>query len=189
MEYLLLGAFVLLMNVIPAFMPPTWMVLVFFFLTFKLSPIPVVLIGALSATLGRITLYSLARYKFLPHLPKHSQKNYETFGKLFHVHKKITIPALLAYAFLPIPSNQVYIAAGFAQIRIKLIASIFFLGRVISYSSWIATAHLASSQLTEIFERHLFSKYTLIVELLGFSLIYLISLFDWNRMLKKMSKK
>ena len=67
--YILLASTVLGLNIIPAFMPPTWIVLAFFVTKYDLQIIPVVLIGATCATLGRILLAGISkRYirKLLP---------------------------------------------------------------------------------------------------------------------------
>ena len=183
-EYIILAIFVLGMNVIPGFMPPTWTILVFFFLTYHLLPIPVIIIGAVFATLGRITLYFIARYQLIKIIPTKSKKNMEFLGKYFYKNKKITIPALLIYAFLPIPSNQVYIAAGLARINIKIVALLFFFGRIISYSSWILTAHLATTSLDEIFKSHFSRGNVIIFELFGFAVVYVISTINWEKILK-----
>lgn len=183
-EYPLLAIFVLVMNIVPAFMPPTWTILVFFFLSYHLLPVPVVIIGALSATIGRVILYFIARTHFARFLPKSSRENLGAFGKYFYTHKHITIPALFIYAFLPIPSNQVYIATGLARINIRLIASVFFIGRLISYGSWIATAHLASNSLEHIFINHFSRTQALVADVLGFVLIYLLSRVGWKKILK-----
>ncbi len=189
-QYIILAIFVLGMNVVPAFMPPTWTILVFFFLTYHLLPLPVIIIGAVAATSGRIVLYFLARNHFIKLLPKSSQQNMSDFGKYFYTHKHITIPALLMYAFLPIPSNQVYISAGFAKLEIKLIASLFFFGRIVSYSSWIATAHIASKTMSDIFTRNFTSANKIIVEIGSLCLIYLFTIIPWRRLVngKKKSK-
>src|SRR5437868_3953233 len=82
------------MNLIPAFMPPTWAVLAFFYITFNLALLPTIIIGAVTATLGRICLALLARYYFRPFLSKAGRENYETLGFILHKHRKITIPII-----------------------------------------------------------------------------------------------
>lgn len=186
--YVVLGVFVLGMNMIPAFMPPTWTILVFFYLSYHLLPLPVIIIGAVATTLGRISLYFFARTHILRFLPKQSQDNMAALGKFFYAKKKITIPAILMYAFLPIPSNQIYIAAGLAKIDIRIIASIFLVGRFISYSSWIATAHIASTSLESIFKNYYSHSNFFIAELVGFGIIYLISRVGWKKILKSVKK-
>lgn len=181
-QYIILAVFVLGMNVVPAFMPPTWTILVFFFLTYNLLPLPVIIIGAVAATSGRVILYFLARNHFIKLLPKSSQQNMSDFGKYFYSHKHITIPALLMYAFLPIPSNQIYISAGFAKLNIKLIATLFFFGRLVSYSSWIATAHIASKTMSEIFTRNFTSANRILIEVISLCLIYLFTIIPWRKL-------
>lgn len=187
-EYIILAVFVLGINVVPAFMPPTWTILVFFFLTYHLLPVPVVIIGAVFATLGRIALYFLSKYQIVKILPEKSKKNMEFLGKYFYENKKITVPALLIYAFMPVPSNQAYIAAGLAKVHIKIVATLFFCGRLISYSSWILTAHLANSTLSDVFKSYFSKGNVIILELLGFGIIYLISTINWARILKRRNK-
>lgn len=180
--YLILAIFVLGINIVPAFMPPTWTILVFFFLTYHLLPLPVILIGAITATSGRVILYFLARNHFIKLLSKSSRQNMSDFGRYFYSHKHITIPALLMYAFLPIPSNQIYISAGFAKLDIKLVAPLFFLGRLVSYSSWIATAHIASKTMSDIFTQNFTSTNKIILEIAGLCLIYLFTIIPWKKL-------
>ena len=62
--YLILASIVLGMNVIPALMPPTWIILAFFVSKYQLQLLPVVLIGASCATLGRVILAGISRKYF-----------------------------------------------------------------------------------------------------------------------------
>src|SRR5437660_3071379 len=54
--YLVLAGVVFGVNVLPAFGPPTWSVLVFFRLQSSVPAVPLVLIGALAAASGRLVL-------------------------------------------------------------------------------------------------------------------------------------
>ena len=60
MGYLVLAGVVFGVNLLPAFGPPTWAVLVFFRLQSDLTAIPPVPIGALAATSGPLALASAA---------------------------------------------------------------------------------------------------------------------------------
>lgn len=57
--YIGLALIVYIVNIIPLFMPPTWLMLAFFSIHYHLYTIPVIIIGAISATFGRVTLYWL----------------------------------------------------------------------------------------------------------------------------------
>src|SRR3989338_2339559 len=107
-SYVFLTSLVLGLNIIPAFMPPTWTVLAFFVTKYDLLQIPVVLIGASCATLGRVVLVGISRKYFRRILSADSQENYASIGEYLNSNKHITIPLVVAYAFLPIPSNDVF---------------------------------------------------------------------------------
>jgi hypothetical protein len=59
--YLLAAACIFGVNLLPAFGPPTWAVLVFFSLNFGLAAPPLVLVGALAAASGRLVLAATSR--------------------------------------------------------------------------------------------------------------------------------
>ena len=67
MDYLILFLVVLGVNLMPAFGPPTWTILVLFSLNTNMSHAPVVIAGAIAAALGR---YLLARASRLRHCPQ-----------------------------------------------------------------------------------------------------------------------
>jgi hypothetical protein len=56
LAYLALAGVVFGVNLLPAFGPPTWAVLVFFRLNSQLAAVPLVLVGAVAAASGRLLL-------------------------------------------------------------------------------------------------------------------------------------
>lgn len=183
-RYIVLGVFVFGLNIIPAFAPPTWMVLAFYYLKFHLLLVPVVLIGAAAATLGRVVLYILARNYFGNLFPKKSLENLHVLGKFIESHENLTIPVVLTYAFLPISSNQMFITAGLSGLRIRLIAFSFLIGRLISYTFWISAAHKIVNSLEAIFSIHFSNLGALIAQVLGFVVIIFISKIKWKKYLR-----
>lgn len=187
--YLLLSLVVYSINVIPAFMPPTWMILAFFYITFDLKLVPVVILGAVFATLGRICLAMLARYHFTPFLSVKGKENYEALGAFLNSNRKVTIPLVIGYAFIPIPSNQVYMAVGMSQADIRLFAITFFFGRIISYTFWVAAAHKFQESIVTIFVAHFQRKETIIIEIAGLFMLWLLSRIPWKRWLEEKNVK
>jgi hypothetical protein len=59
--YLLAVGCIFGVNLLPAFGPPTWAVLVFFRLNSQLAAVPLVLLGALAAASGRLVLAATTR--------------------------------------------------------------------------------------------------------------------------------
>lgn len=183
--YVLLASTILGMNIIPAFMPPTWIVLAFFVTKYNLPLIQVVVIGACFATLGRIILANISNRYVRRFLPGDSQTNYASVGSYLNSHKNVTIPLVITYAFLPIPSNDVFIAAGLAKVRIKLLAGSFFIGRLISYTFWVSLTQKLNGNLVDIFSSHYSKIGSIVVEIVGLIVLYLIGKIAWKKILKK----
>ncbi len=187
--YILLSSIILGLNIIPAFMPPTWTVLAFFVIKYNLELLPVVLIGATFATLGRVILANISGKYFRRFLSNDSKDNYASLGKYLDSHEHITIPLVLLYSFSPISSNYIFIAAGLAKMRLKLLAGSFFIGRLISYTFWVYTTHKLSDNLTDLFGRHFARTGSIIVEIIGLVLIYLMGKIAWKKILKQINKQ
>lgn len=183
--YVFLASVVLGINVIPAFMPPTWTILAFFVTKYDLQILPVVLIGATFATLGRIILAHLSQNYFRRFLSNNSQENYASIGEFLNSHHKITVPLVIAYAFLPIPSNNVFIAAGLAKMRIGLLAASFFVGRLISYTFWVSLTQKLADNLADLFSRQYAETGSIILQIVGLVLLYLLGKIAWKKILNK----
>ncbi|MCL4366190.1 hypothetical protein M1437_03100 [Patescibacteria group bacterium] len=187
-NYVLLATLVFGINVIPAFMPPTWTVLAFFVTKYDLQIIPVVLLGASFATLGRILLAKLSEKYFRRFLSEDSKSNYDSIGEYLNSHKKLTIPLVIAYAFLPIPSNHVFIAAGLAKVKIKPLAISFFIGRLISYTFWVSLTQRLSDNLEGIFSNHFSKIGSIAIEIIGLLILYFLGKIAWKKILKRVNK-
>lgn len=182
--YILIGLLVFAINALPALMPPTWMILAFFYLHFNLQLLPLVIIGAFGATGGRIILFEFSRLYIRRFFPEKWLKNYDDLGKYFKKNQQLTIPIVLTYAFFPVPSNQVFIIAGLANLDIKIIAFSFLVGRMISYTFWVVLANKVMDNLENLFIAHLTNASTIAIELIGFSLIIIIGKINWRKILK-----
>jgi membrane protein YqaA with SNARE-associated domain len=109
-------------NIIPLFMPPTWLLLSFFRVHYGL---PVWLLapgGALCSTAGRCILALGARHLGARFLPEKERKNITDLGEFIR-HKKLSFVGVLFYAFGPIPSSHLFIAAGLARLNLKVVAA------------------------------------------------------------------
>ena len=187
--YVLLSSIILGLNIIPAFMPPTWIVLAFFVIKYHLMLLPVVLIGATFATIGRIILANISGKYFRRFLSSDSKENYASIGKYLDSHKHITIPVVFLYSFSPISSNYIFIAAGLAKMKLKLLAGSFFVGRLISYTFWVYTTHRLSDNLADLFGNHFARTGSIIVEILGLLTVYLPGKIAWKKILKQVNSR
>lgn len=182
--YLLIALLVFAVNVMPALMPPTWVILAFFYIHFNLLLMPIVLIGAASATLGRTVLFWLAKHHVRRFIPQRYLENYDILGQFLHKSMKVTVPIVLIYAFFPIPSNQLFIIAGLTRLKIKIIAFSFLAGRLISYTFWISVVSSVADRLDLVFSNYFSNFGSFVVEILGLVLIYFIGKINWRKILK-----
>jgi len=188
-DYILLALVIAGINIVPAFMPPTWIILAFFYIQFHLLFIPTILIGATCATLGRVVLALLARRLGSKLIPKRMLRNYYSLGDFFEKHQRLTIPAVLMYAFFPISSNQVYIIAGLSQISLRIIAFSFLVGRLISYSFWVNLSYHLSHDFWALFVQHATNFRSLFLDFLGLFIVVFVGIIDWQSILKMKNAK
>jgi hypothetical protein len=175
---------VYLLNLIPAFAPPTWMVFSYLGFTDPGSNVGVLaVVGAGAATLGRITLASLAhvviRKRFLSDATK---RNVDSIREGLEGRRKLTFSVFLFYAFSPLPSNYLFIAYGLTTMELKLIALPFFLGRSVSYAFWGLTSSAVARHISLESSQTLpyLSAYFIVSQLLLLYLIYLFTRIDWR---------
>jgi len=188
-SYLRLAVSIFFINTILAFMPPTWSVLTYFSAKNHLLLLPTVIIGAIFAVGGRVTLALMGKYLFRPILPKKTRANLESLGSFLKKRKEYTLPFIFAYAFSPIPSNQLFLAAGLSDFDIKFLATSFFLGRLLSYTVWVTLGTLIAQLLERIFSKNHSTICGILIELFGFFCIYLLGKINWKKVLNFNNKQ
>ena len=190
-----MGTFTLLflvvyaLNLLPAFAPPTWVD--FSYVGFR-YPTPNVtlfaLVGAVAATLGRLTLAKMARAVIRGKLMSQaSRENVDSIRQRLQGRKKLTFGVFLFYAFTPFPSNFLFIAYGLTAMDLTLIAVPFFIGRTVSYSFWgftsSAVARLISAERTNILPY--LSAYFVISQVALLLLIWVFTKIDWPALFER----
>ena len=182
-KILLLFLLVFLLNVIPAFAPPTWVV--FSFLGFRFPDhmgVTLAVVGALAATLGRFTLakgsHLIVRRHFLS---EKARQNVDAIKEQLGHRKKLTFGLLLFYAFTPLPSNYLFIAYGLTTMELKLITIPFFIGRSVSYSFWTFTASTVARRITleNTDALSYLSAYFIASQVLLLLMVYAFTKIDW----------
>jgi len=181
---LLLFLAVFLLNVVPAFAPPTWMV--FSFVGFRYprqNMLPLVLAGALAATLGRALLAKMSTVIIRQKLLSPSARaNIDVIKGRLEKRRKLTFGVFLLYAFTPLPSNYLFIAYGLTAMELKLIAIPFFIGRSVSYSFWAITFSAVARRTSLEFTEGLsyLSLYFVLSQCLLLLIVYGFTRIDWR---------
>jgi hypothetical protein len=138
-SYLVLALAVLGVNLLPAFGPPTWLVLVLFHLHGDYAIPALVLVGASSAAVGRLVLAHTTR-RLGTRLPQRWRDNAEAAGERLSQSRGRTLAGLGLFALSPLPSAQLFEAAGLMSVRLLPVAAAFFSGRLVSYSVYATSA-------------------------------------------------
>lgn len=180
----LIFVFVLALNVIPIFAPPTWLVLSAIAVYYNIRNfLFLALTGAVAATLGRLTLAKLSnkiiRGKLLS---EQSKKNVDDIKKHLERRRTLTFSIFLFYAFSPLPSSQLFIAYGLTNLPLKSIALPFFLGRLTSYTILSFTASEVTRRVAYRFitTGSFFGFYFVVSQLVTILAIYLFVKIDWH---------
>ena len=174
---------VFLANVLPAFAPPTWMILSWFKIhNDSLDVFLLSLIGALASTSGRYVMYW---YSSKSHriLPEKIRRNLHYLSKIIQEkedHLKVFFASLL-YALGPFPSNALFIASGLTGVlKLPLFAG-FFLGRLISYSSLVFLSSEAFKVAKDVFGEWSYN----LVDIFGLVGVLILFFIDWEKVYRR----
>lgn len=187
LDYLILFGIVFAIHLAPAFTPPTWPVIVLYSLNTQL-PMPwLVLTAAIAAALGRHVLGLLSNV-FEHWFPRKMQRNLDAARELIERRPANRILALGLFVLTPIPSAQLFEAAGLLGVRLWPCTAAFFIGRLGYYSLYAFTARrLRASSLADNFRDTLTSPIGIAVQLAVIGLLILLVRTDWSRFLGRRS--
>src|SRR6478672_4511103 len=121
----------------PAFGPPTWSIIVLFGLNSSLPISAIVLTGAIAAASGRFLLAHGAR-RLRRSASEKTRCNLAAAKEALEQNKGRGILALGLFALSPLPSAQLFEAAGLTGVRLLPFTLAFFAGRLVSYSIYAA---------------------------------------------------
>lgn len=136
-------------NLLPAFGPPTWAVLVFFSLDFDLPAVPLVLLGAAAAASGRFLLATGAR-RLRPHFSPERLAHIDRIEAAARANERRSLAGLGLFALSPVPSGQLFAGAGLMTVPLLPLTVAFFSGRLVSYSIYVSAASVAERSLGSI---------------------------------------
>src|SRR3954453_10218732 len=141
-DYAIAFACVFGVNLLPAFGPPTWAVLVFFRLNSDIAAVPLVLGGALAAASGRLVLAHGSRH-LQGRLSARRRSSLAAAKDALAGDRRRTFAGLALFALSPLPSAQLFVAAGLLDVALLPLTAAFFAGRLVSYTLYVGGASLA----------------------------------------------
>lgn len=180
-QYLILFAIVLGVNLMPAFGPPTWSVIVMYGINTKLPAVALVPIAAFAAASGRFLLAHAFRM-MAGHVSAKTKRNVAAAREAFERRKRNSIIAVGLFALAPIPSAQLFEAAGLARVPLLGFTAAFFVGRAISYSVYLVTAKgIESTSVGEMLRHTITSPLGIAIQVGMIALLVGFTRIDWAK--------
>jgi len=184
MTTLSLFAVVFVLNCLPAFAPPTWMVVSAMTLSSPGgNPWLTALVAAAAATAGRLVLAKMAcvlvRQRWLS---ARTKENVDLVKAKLEKHQAMTFGGVLAYTCSPLPSNSLFIAYGLTSLPLAPVAAASFIGRFLTYSVWVVMA-MEVAQKVVVDEGSVFAYlggYFVVTQVLMLGLVVLFTKLDWR---------
>jgi membrane protein YqaA with SNARE-associated domain len=174
----LLLAIVFLVNIVPAFMPPTWAILVYYHITQGEGILELALLGALFSTLGRLMLAEWSGPIFSRFFNKNMHKNADFTHEMLAKKPLESFAFTFLYALSPFPSNAVFIVAGIAKLRLIPIVSGFFAGRIISYAVLMYLSKFSVEAVSSLLSFD--NPLIIAIDLIGIAATIVFFLVDWR---------
>jgi membrane protein YqaA with SNARE-associated domain len=185
--YLAVFAIVFGINLLPAFGPPTWAVLVFARLHWHLNPVALVVLGATAAACGRYLLALGARH-FSGRLPARMRANLEDARTLLDQRRRSTLAIFALFVVSPLPSAQLFLAAGFLHLELRIFTLAFFVGRLVSYSIYVSIAVVADRQFGNVLSSVFGSWWSIALQVALLMAVCVLPLVDWHGLLQRRSE-
>jgi len=172
------------LNLLPAFGPPTWAILVLFSLNGDYWEPALVGAGAVAAASGRLVLAHATR-KLGRRLPARHRENLEAAGELVTRRGGRSLALLALFAISPLPSAQLFEAAGLMTVRLLPLTAAFFAGRLVSYAIYVGGAGaLSSTDTGKVLLSSLTSPWGVILQVAMLAALVALARVDWRRMLR-----
>lgn len=175
---------VFVLNLLPAFAPPTWTTMSFIGLAIpNIDVLLLALVAATAATCGRVLLAKLSRVVVRQRfMTEQARRNVDAIKIGIENRRATTLGTFLGYSLSPLPSNYLFIAYGLTSLPLAFLAVPFFIGRLVSYAFWTRTASTVGDWLDwDWFESAAyFVAYFLLSQLLLIPVIYGFTKLDWQ---------
>ena len=176
---LLAYAIAFVINIVPAFMPSTWMVLAFFHIQFDLPILPLTLGGALFSGLGRIVLARVSSL-YTRHVRKRDKELDEIKTYLDRRRNRVGVATFL-YCLLPLPTNSLFVAAGMIEVSMVQVMIGFWAGRAIADTFYVWSTSKAFGSFGGVFEDYYNNWQAVAFQVLGLLGAAMLLFVPWPR--------
>jgi len=186
--YLAAMALVFVINVVPAFMPATWMLLAFFRIKFGLPLLALSIGGSIVAAAGRWAL-ARASGRFSRRFMKSKQSDMRELGEFLDEHRQHVGLATFLYTLSPLPSNNLFVAAGMVEIQLAWVLIGFLSGRLLANTVLVWTTDKAFRHFEDLFRTAFDTWEAILWQSLSVVGIVLLARIPWAKWLRRYLRK
>ena len=172
---------VFLINLMPAFMPSSWMVLAFFSIHFHLPLVPLAIAGAIVSGFGRAVLTLASKFVTRTFFRK-KEEELRTLGEFLEDRPNLLPAIVFFYALTPLPTNNLFIAAGMVKADLKRVLIGFWSARIPADVFWVWTSHATFASLKGVFEKG-GSPLAIALQLGALTSVVLLYVLPWGKWL------
>lgn len=170
---------------LPAFGPPTWSIIVLYGLNTHLPVLDLVIVGALASASGRLLLAHgfrlLGKY-----VPAKTRENLEAAHALLLSRKRNLIVGMGLFLLSPLPSAQLFEAAGLARMRLWPFTAAFLAGRLVTYSIYgFGAVSLRETGAGDLLQRNATGPAGIAFQLVMIAGLVALSQINWTRHLRR----
>jgi hypothetical protein len=131
---------IFVINLVPAFMPSSWMVMAFFYIQFDLPLLILTLGGAIVSGLGRLVLAKGSAWVKRRFMRPGEQNDLDELGAFLDERRHYLAPTTFLYALTPLPTNSLFVAAGLAEVSLLWVLAGFWSARMIADTLFVWTS-------------------------------------------------
>lgn len=187
-EYAIFVAVVFAINLMPAFAPPTWLVITFFAFTYELELVPLVLLGATTAACGRYLL-ALGSRATRGYMSDERIADLNALRDDLEAHRSSSYGGLALFLVSPLPAAQMFEAAGVTDVPLKPLTFAFWVGRLISYTIYGTAATLAAENFGDVLRDAFRSPWLIVLNVLMIGFVVGITMIPWRKLIAKRAAK
>ncbi|RDI55202.1 hypothetical protein DFR68_10134 [Nocardia mexicana] len=187
LPYLAFIAVVFAVNLMPAFGPPTALVVVLLKLNWQLEPVAVVILGAFAAGAGRYLL-ARATFRLRGRLSARRKASLQAAADYVTGRRYRSLAGLVLFLISPLPSAQMFEGAGLMGVRLLPITAAHIGGRLVSFSFYVSVTAVAERNLGDAFLDSLTSPVGVAVQVTLLAAVVLLARIDWTKYLPGVAK-
>ena len=172
----------------PAFGPPGWAIVVWFRTTTSLHAAAIVGLAAVAGVTGRFILASTVRW-IGAKLPLLRLRRLRVAARWLARRPRAGLAEAAIFSFAPLPSGYLFTAAGLVRIPLAIPLASHFVGRVITYSFYVAGATALAPKVRALMKKGPLSLESIAIQVAVVVGIVLLLRVDWLRMIARRRRR